>query len=225
MAVKTKVEARQKVRFAEIITPSGMVEVWADLPFTAEEKAINEKNKVNTRNIDYLYFPALKVGGSGKDAEDLIKWTFSTFEGFEKALKHPKVDGEGMLFAHPKISAWMGDSDKTIRETMAAISIGVKNYNENIKEDGPTVLRNVKTMTVEQLAKVMAVLDTELIDVVTRFLSENKAEIVAAKRNLEETNGRDDLGQIRLKAKKKEEAAEGAEPAAAAAPVKKAEKK
>ena len=203
MAIKTKVEARTKVRFTEIITPFGMVEVWADLPLTEEEKAFNASNNIRTRNIDYLFFPTLKVGGTGKDAEDTIKWTFAEYRDHEASLINPKMPADIYLSGKdPKVSAWAGDTNESIRETFAAISTGIKHYEENVKEDGPTLARDGKKMAVENGGRALAALDLNDKEAFLAFVSEKWDAILAAKDNLEATNGRDELGQIRFKAPK-----------------------
>ena len=198
-----KQEARPKVRFSEIITPSGVVEVWSDLPFTEEEKTANAAANIKTRCIDYLYIPALVIGGTGKDAQECVKLTFSAYKDHESSLVNPKMPADIYLSGKdPKLSAWMGDTNESIRETFAAISAGVKDYEENLKEDGPATLRNIKEMVVDQLAKILCVLaGTEEIPEdfdVEPYL--DAAYLVA--RKIERTNGRDDMKQIRLKAKK-----------------------
>ena len=199
--VTNKPEARQKVRFTEIITPSGMVETWADLPFTDEEKAYNTANSIKTRNIDYLYFPGLTVGGNGKDQLDTVRWTFAEYADHEKSLANPKMPADVYLSGKAsKVSAWMGDTNESIRECFLAITTGIKYYEEEVKEDGPAILRNVKAMVTDNAGKIAAIMDTDQLDTVVDFLTKNWPAIVAAKQNLEDTNKRDDLGQIRLKA-------------------------
>lgn len=201
-SIKVKAEARQKIRFSEILTPSGVVEVWSDLPYTEEEKAFNKAAGFNPRVIDYLFFPALKVGGAGKDAEDLLKWTFAEFRDHAKSLVHPGMPAEIYLSGKdPKVSAWAGDTNQSIRETFEAITKGIKVYEETIKEDGPAVARDGKKMAVDNGGRGLAALDIEDKDAYLAFVEANWEAMIAVKRNLEATNGRDELGQIRFKAK------------------------
>ena len=178
-----------------------MVETWADLPFTDEEKAYNTANSIKTRNIDYLYFPGLTVGGNGKDQLDTVRWTFAEYADHEKSLANPKMPADVYLSGKDsKVSAWMGDTNESIRECFLAITAGIKYYEEEVKEDGPAILRNVKAMVTDNAGKIAAIMDTDDLDTVVDFLTKNWPAIVAAKQNLEDTNKRDDLGQIRLKA-------------------------
>ncbi len=202
MVVKTKAEARQKIRFSEIITPSGVVEVWSDLPLTEDEKAFNKAAKVKTRVIDYLFFPALKVGGAGKDSEDLLKWTFAEFKDHAASIENVRMPADVYLsIKDPKVAAWAGDTNESIRKTFEAISKGIKVYEETLKEDGPAVARDSKKMAVDSIGRAIAALDIEDEESVLAFVKANFTGIVAVKNNLEATNGRDELGQIRFKAK------------------------
>jgi len=201
----TKLEARPKVRFSEIHTDAGVVEVWSDLPLTEEEKAYNTANDINRRVIDYLYFPAVKIGGTGKQAEECVKWTFSEFRDHEASLSNPRMPADIYLSGKdPKVSTFLGDDNEKIRAAFALISSGVKDYEENLKEDGPTVLRNIKNMVTDQLARIFCVLagTGEIPEADEVDLSEYFNAAHAEAKNILSRNNRDDMGQIRLKAKK-----------------------
>ena len=198
-----KQEARPKIRFSEIITPSGVVEVWSDKPFTEEEKAYNAAHDIKTRCIDYLYIPSLVIGGTGKDAEECVKLTFSAFRDHESSLVNPRMPADIYLSGKdPKLSAWMGDTNESIREVFTAISAGVKDYEENLKEDGPATMRNIKDMVTDNLAKILCILAGTGEIPEDCDLSEYMDAAYLSACNLEAKNKRDDLGQIRLKAKK-----------------------
>lgn len=199
-----------KVLFKTINTPIGDVEIWGDNTQQVAD-AIAAGDKI--RSIDYIYFRMAVIKASGKKPASFLTQTASEFKKQAVCVANPAMPASVYLsMTEPLLNAACLSDDEVIRETFAAVTKGLDEY-EATKPAASSPLRKVEdymTSTIANLFLIAAGTSGNIPE--TLDISKYLTKALAEAKDKAEKLGQDSNGQFRLKKAKDSTKPEASEP-------------